>query len=151
MNSERYCAEQIRLHEGETFLAVASKAGVRFDPKFQESRAQGAAIRLPDLFSVTSEARYRIREVKFKLEDRLVRKALTQLEVGAKQLLERDPRIQIDRLEIVVPLRGRKLQSDEAIFLGRSVGPNRHILTLDEREAFLACAPECQVTVLVIY
>lgn len=150
MNTERYCAEQIRLKENETFLAVAGKAGARFDPNFSQLRAEGAALRLPDLFSVTSASRYRVREVKFKLEDRLVRKALTQLEVGARQVLDRIPESIIDRLEIVVPLRGRELQENEKKFLGKGLDANRYSLLLDGAEiAVSVLGQRCEITVLV--
>lgn len=148
--SEHYCAEQIRAWEGETFLAVAEAAGMRLDPQFLLSRQRGKALRLADLFSVVrvnGVSRFRIREVKFKLEDRLVRKALTQLEIGARQLLAKDPTREIDRLEIVIPLQGRELKEGERHFLGKALSSNRWLLSFEDQSPHIVT---CPVTVLAL-
>lgn len=154
MNLERYCAEQIRLREAETFLAVSHTAGARFDPRFNQSRSQGQALRLPDLFSVVAKngrPHFRIREVKFKLEQRLVVKALTQLEMGVNQLLSQNSENDIDRLEIVVPLRGRELKQEEKSFFGEPLEPNRYALVVDHKNARITHGDRSyEVTVLVI-
>ncbi len=110
MNAEALCAQQIAFLEGERFVCVAErKDGGKF----------------PDLVSQTPEGAYRLREVKYKLEARLVRKALAQLEAGF------DEYPGIDRLELVIPLQGRKLKEPEKAFLGAPICERRHELILE--------------------
>lgn len=118
MKAEAYCALQLEFRESEQFLAVA------------EERTEE---RTPDLVSVHREGErlfFRIREVKFKLEDRLVRKALTQLESGVRQLGQ-FPSPEIDRLELVIALQGRKLKEPERGFLGLPLSDSRYELLLN--------------------
>jgi hypothetical protein len=134
MKAEAYCALQLRFRESEHFLAVAEERG---------------AEKAPDLVSVRREGDrilFRIREVKFKLEDRLVRKALSQLESGVRQLGEY-PSPEIDRLELVIALQGRKLKEPEKGFLGRPLSDSRYELLLDGRPCEVASRP---VSVLLL-
>lgn len=133
MYSENNCAASIRLVEGEEFLAVARRVYSFFDAEDQID-----ARKLPDLISVKREGDktyYRIREIKFKLEERLIVKAINQLKMGAECLLKKDPNAQIDRLELVIALEGRKLKEDEEKFIGNALGGMRYQLVIDDKTA----------------
>lgn len=154
MNQEKYCARHIGVIEGETFLAIASNVGRNLHPEFTSERKQGRALRLPDLLSVKREGLgsvFRLREVKFKLHEALVRKALGQLQVGVEQLQQREKDPVIDRLEIVVPLQNRTLSDAERRFLGEPLGGSRFQLMLSGGPVTLHAGNLAQaVTVLVI-
>ena len=126
MSHESYCADRLRSLEGEEFLAVGDDAlARRLNPRFEEDRRHGRAERLPDLLSIKDGA-YRLREVKFRLEEKLVAKAVSQLRRGAELLGE-----PVDRLEIVVPLYGRALKPAEQALLGARVESERFRLAMD--------------------
>ena len=72
-----------------------------------------------------------MREVKFKLEDRLIRKALKQLKSGLELLVNSVPSAEVDRLEIVLPLKERHLKKPELSFLGAQLCFNRYELKYD--------------------
>ena len=138
MNHEAYSALQLKLLEAEQFLAIGDEAVARaLNPTYVDDVRAGRAESLPDLLSLKSmdgSRRLRLREVKFKLEERLVVKAVTQLESGLRLLRQNRsglaPALEIDRTEIVVVLRDRKLKSQEKPFLGEPLGPNRFELRL---------------------
>ena len=92
MTHETYCADKLRLFEEEQFIAIGDESVARIlNPTYEEDLRNGRAERLPDLLSTKregSETFFRLREVKFKLEDRLVRKALTQLVSGIKDFAD---------------------------------------------------------------
>lgn len=133
---EKYCAFRLEAIEGECFVAVGDVPLSRLlNARYVEDRAQGTLPSLPDLLSIKdehSEARYRLREVKFKLERRLVEKALRQLRRGLEAVYQRFPATKVDRVELVVALQGRALKTAEFAFLGASLGPDRFELMLDE-------------------
>jgi hypothetical protein len=104
------------------------------NPNYSSDRLAGRALKLPDLLSVFQDQNrqvFRLREVKYKLEERLILKALRQLESGSRQmnLIFNQPRI--DRLEIAVPLRDRRLKKEEIKFLGSALTANRFELELE--------------------
>lgn len=152
MTHETYCADKLRLFEGEQFIAIGDESVARIlNPTYKEDLRNGRAERLPDLLSTKREGCetvFRLREVKFKLEDRLVHKALTQLASGIERLHRSMGTLHIDRVEIVVALQGRALKPPEKKFLGEELGPNRFRL-----EPFsyppLGAMP-CPVTVLLL-
>lgn len=126
MRAEGYCATRIQFLEGERFLEVAKqKPGRKF----------------PDLVSKTPEGKYRLREVKFKLEERLVRKALAQLEAAATDYAK------LDRLELVIALEGRRLKPPELPFVGEPLANFRYVLLLDGRPCSISGIP---VTLLLL-
>ena len=123
MKQESYCAKQLILLEGEQILAVGEGVNRRLNPT-------NLSLKLPDVLSTKREGEksyYRLREVKFKLQPMLVRKAVEQLRIGAEQLRAQN----LDRLEIAVPLKNRKLKDNEKEFLGKALGGNRFQLKLD--------------------
>jgi hypothetical protein len=131
MTHEAYCAAQLKFREAEHFLAVGDEA-------FGGAMGLAEPARFPDLLSVKSvngRPLYRLREVKFKLEDRLIRKAITQLESGLRLLPVRE----VDRVEIAVALRQRSLKPAEAAFLGEPLGENRYELRLDGESCRAVC------------
>ena len=138
------------MFEAEQFIAVGDERVARIlNPAYEEELRNGKAKRLPDLLSVKwdgSETRFRLREVKFKLEERLVRKALTQLASGIDKLRESLVSPTIDRVEIVVALQGRALKPPEKKFLGEALAPNRFRLQFDEETPPIAYP----VTVLLL-
>lgn len=143
-NHERYCARQLALQEAEEFLAVGDAVYKVLNPDHEADRAAGRANRLPDLLSVRYTAdgpRFRLREVKFKLDRTLVEKAVGQLSSGLAHWQQVAPERRVDRVEIVVPTRGRPLKAPEEIFLGRDLGRGRRALQLDGREIVLAGLP----------
>jgi hypothetical protein len=129
MTPEAYCAELLRLREREEFLAVGEQVALTLNPRYHEDRRAGRAESLPDLLSRGRDARLSLREVKYKLEEKTIRKAASQLATGAALL---PPAQEIDRLEIVVPLRDRKLKDHEQRFLGEAID-GRYALQLDGR------------------
>jgi len=137
---EDYCAQMIRVTEGESFLSVGDEELVHYlNPNYSLDRLAGRALKLPDLLSVYREQNrqvFRLREVKYKLEERLILKALKQLESGSRQmqLIFNQPRI--DRIEIAIPLRDRRLKKEETQFLGTALTANRFDLNLDVRSSF---------------
>jgi hypothetical protein len=126
MKAEAYCASQLQFLESERFLSVG------------EQRPEG---RYPDLVSQFGSC-YRIREVKFKLEARLVRKALSQLEAGLRAVEG-----EVDRLELVIALQGRRLKDPEKVFLGSPLSDRRYELLLDGTACRIANHP---VSVLLL-
>lgn len=152
MGLETHCAELLRLLEGEEILAVGEDVARKLNPSYERERRAGAAKKLPDLWSTKrAEGVYRLREVKFKLHDALVRKALKQLRSGARQLRRHVPRASIDRIEIVVPRGARGLKPPEREFLGRALGVSRYRLRLDGAAVSLRFAGKrVPVTVLVV-
>lgn len=118
MKAEAYCASQLKVLEAEHFLAVAEQTPGRKAPDLLSYRRDGNCLS------------FRIREVKFKLEARLIEKALAQLESGLEQIGEY-PAPAIDRLELVVALQGRKIKAPEKCFLGTQLGENRFELLLN--------------------
>ncbi len=117
MKAEAYCATQLKVLEAEHFIAVAEEKPGRKAPDLLSYRRDGNCLS------------FRIREVKFKLEERLVKKALAQLESGLEQMGEY-PAPSIDRLELVVALQGRKIKTPEKCFLGAALSENRFELLL---------------------
>ena len=55
-------------------------------------------------------------------------KAVRQLQIGAKELRNVLGAIEIDRLEIVIPLLERELKPEELPFLGETLDANRYLL-----------------------
>ena len=155
MTHEAYCAQWLRLRENEVFVSIGDAELERFlNPSFERDRKLGATMGLPDLLSKyqrEQETFFRIREVKFKLEQRLVVKALTQLKSGIRQLNLVLDAPQIDRVEIVVPLHGRKIKKNELAFLGEEISPGR--FELNWKNGFADWELEfsfCPVTILAI-
>lgn len=132
MTSEAYCAQRIKLIEGEVFLSIGDEELDRFlNPHYLTDKKLGTTMGLPDLLStrkVNDRLSFRLREVKFKLEHRLVIKALKQLNAGIRQLNLLFDSPEIDRVEIVVPLKGRNLKKNELGFLGDPISPVRFSL-----------------------
>lgn len=132
MTPESYCAQTIKFIEGEVFLSVGDEQVDRFlNPHYLLDKKLGTTMGLPDLLSTSktkTQVSFRLREVKFKLEQRLVMKALKQLNTGIRQLNLLFGSPIIDRVEIVVPLRGRNLKKDEFKFLGEPISPIRFFL-----------------------
>lgn len=135
MNYESYCARMIKITEGENFLSVGDEKLERYIQLKSGIRENGVQkLSLPDLLSQTQMGQvtfFRLREVKFKLEERLVLKAIRQLQVGVRELKKLFEVVAIDRLEIVIPLLERKLKADESCFLGSALDANRYLLKLD--------------------
>lgn len=134
-NLEKHCATWIRLTEGEQFLGVGdARLGPRLNEGFADDRARGKTVSLPDLVSIRSvgpQTVFRVREVKFKLELRLVQKAMRQLREGLDWVNHRFDSPGIDRVELVIALSGRTLKPEEQLFLGKGCGLNRHELLID--------------------
>lgn len=132
MTSEAYCAQIIKLTEGEVFLSVGDEEVDRFlNPHYLSDKKLGTTMGLPDLLSTSEtneQVSFRLREVKFKLEHRLVEKALKQLNTGIRQLNLLFDSPKIDRVEIVVPLKGRSLKKEEFNFLAEQISPVRFFL-----------------------
>ncbi len=139
MNPEAYCADILRVTEGEVFLSVGDKQLAQYlNPSYKTDICLGKGLSLPDLFSSTSignRTLFRLREVKFKLEERLVTKALEQLKSGLRQMQYLIPEAIVDRIEIVLPLKGRGLKKEEHKFLGTALNINRFILIGEDKEA----------------
>lgn len=154
MTHETYCADQLRLIEKEQFIAIGDEHVARtLNPAYDVDLRNGRAERLPDLLSIKregGETLFRLREVKFKLEDRLVRKALTQLASGIERLRQSMTSPIIDRVEIVVALQGRALKVPEREFLGEALASNRYRLKLGEPLPLRVERLSCPVTVLLL-
>lgn len=155
MTHEAYCADILRLTENESFISVGdSQLGPLLNPKYEADTLAGKTLSLPDLLSVNkqnSKVYYRLREVKYKLEDRLVHKAIEQLKSGLLQTRELFPGCEFDRLEIVVPLRQRKLKIDEVRFLGSPISNSRFFLKLQNEEpVFLDSSNSSPITILLL-
>lgn len=154
VSHESYCADCLAASEREEFLAVGERVGPRLNPRYVSDRSEGKAESLPDLLSVKREgdhSRYRLREVKFKLDEAIVDKAVAQLASGARSLVALVPGAAIDRLEIAVPLRDRTLKAQEREFLGKAVAPGRYRLRRRGRAASLvAKGTRYPVTVVVL-
>jgi hypothetical protein len=129
---EKYCAHLLGLWEAERFLAVGDERLSRcLNPSHLEGRRAGRSDSLPDLLSVKTEetgSLFRLREVKYKLEERLVAKALRQLESGIRCVQKAFGQPMIDRVEVVIVLRERKLKQIEREFLGERIAPYRYHL-----------------------
>lgn len=140
MNHEVYCAQILKVTEGEAFVSIGDQQLARhLNPSYQSDLLAGRSLSLPDLFSQRDCGTYvafRLREVKFKLEERLVLKALEQLRSGIKQLKRAFQYSEIDRVEIVIPLRGRPLKKEELFFLGAPLDFNRYSLCFQSQEQF---------------
>lgn len=136
MTDENYCAERLRLLEGEYFIGVGdARVAAVLNPRHREDRREGKGEPLPDLLSVKKadgKTLFRLREVKFRLEERLVAKAIRQLQSGAAHLRSKSRAPEIDRLEIVIPLRGRKLKPGELGFIGEQISLSRFELRFPE-------------------
>jgi len=133
--NEKYCAERLRLSEGEQFFAVGDSQLNQFlNPHYAEDTECGHTESLPDLLSFkTVEAKmcFRVREVKFKLEDRLVAKAMRQLRSGLEWIHRKFEAPAVDRVEVVIALKDRRLKPDERNFLGPELAPDRYELRVD--------------------
>ncbi len=136
MNSEAYCAQVIQLTEGENFLSVGdNQVASLLNPHYAAELKLGRGLSLPDLLSQTQTETgpvFRLREVKFKLEKRLILKAIRQLKTGVELLKKGIVEAKIDRLEIVIPLQGRALKKWELPFLGMALDSNRYCLKMEE-------------------
>jgi len=136
-NREKYCATQLRLIESEQFVAVGdARLGRLLNDRYAQDLAEGRMLSLPDLLSLRfeptkGETFFRLREVKFKLEIRLVEKALQQLQSGLEWVSRRFDAPAIDRVELVVALNGRALKPTERPFLGAALGPERYQLVIN--------------------
>lgn len=141
MTHESYCAAILEFQESERFMAVGDEALARLlNPRRDRDLAEGKEPSLPDLLSVKEvdgKVVFRLREMKFKLEKRLIAKALSQLESGLRKLREAFPGAIVDRVELAVALRQRDFKEPEKKFLGESVGPNRFVLKMDDAVCFL--------------
>lgn len=150
MTPEAYCAQLLSSFEGEQFLAVGEEVAKKLNPNYEVDRRKGAGARLPDLLSAKA-ATYRLREVKFKLEEALIRKALEQLKSGVRHLQDTIEGSVVDRLEIVIPLRERKMKPDEKMFLGKDLGSSRFRLRLKGEPVSVRIKGErYPITVLVL-
>jgi hypothetical protein len=138
MNHEAYCAQILKVTEGESFISIGDKQlAKQLNPSYYSDLMEGRALSLPDLFSQRDfgiYAVFRLREVKFKLEERLVIKALEQLQSGIKQINRFLESSRIDRVEIVVPLKGRSLKKSELLFVGTPLDSNRYCLHFNGQE-----------------
>ncbi len=145
-SSEKYCAERLRLSEGEQFFAVGDGHLSRF--------LSVEAVSLPDLLSfkkVESSTYFRIREVKYKLEERLVTKAVTQLRSGLRWVNQKFDCPSVDRLELVVALKQRELKAAERRFLGAELGCDRYELHLAGRKQIVTDGERVhEVSVLLV-
>lgn len=122
--NEKYCAERLRLSEGEQFFAIG-------DSQLNKFLACAESPSLPDLLSfrkVDEKMCFRLREVKFKLEDRLVTKAVRQLRSGLEWIHRKFDSPSVDRVELVIALKQRSLKKNERRFLGTELGPDRYEL-----------------------
>lgn len=138
MTDEAYCANQLRLLESEHFIAIGdANVAQTLNPAYFDDLRLGKAQPLPDLLSVkTAHNRnfFRIREVKYKLEDRLIKKALRQLASGLEWLSNATELPIVDRIEIVLPLRDRRIKAAELKFLGTPLNENRFELDYPEND-----------------
>jgi hypothetical protein len=155
MNHEVYCAQILRVTEGESFVSVGDKQLARhLNPSYHSDILAGRAMSLPDLLSQRDCGTYvafRLREVKFKLEERLVVKALEQLRSGIKQIKQAFKSSEIDRVEIVVPLKGRPLKKQELLFVGAPLDSNRYFLHFNGQEnVFIEEQGRYPVTILLL-
>jgi hypothetical protein len=132
MNVEESCAQHLRIREAEEFLAVGERVAHVLNVNYERDREAGRTRSLPDLLS-TVGGFFRLREVKFKLDEKNVRKAVAQLRSGARYFGRRRPESSLDRLEIVVPLGARRLKAPETEFLGPVLAGDRFRLVLDGR------------------
>ncbi len=152
---EKYCAERLRLREGEQFFAVGDASLNQFlNPAYEEDLDLGRTVSLPDLLSfksVNAQMCFRIREVKYKLEERLVAKAVNQLRSGLEFIHRKFDSPVVDRVEIVIPLNGRRLKKDELPFLGPELEPSRHELRIaGQSQVLTAHTKRYSVTLLLI-
>lgn len=150
MYSESNCADSIRITEGEEFLAIADHVYPYLNPEYYTERKEGLSQKLPDLLSVKREgdkSYYRLREIKFKLEERLILKAKEQLQRGLEYLLLKDPTAEVDRMELVIALGSRKLKEAEKKFIGHSLGGMRYQLLLNSNPVFIE---HIEVTLLFV-
>jgi len=135
---ESYCAEILSVTERESFLSIGDGQVAEYlNPTYHSDIRIGKALSLPDLLStsvVRDKLCYRLREVKYKLEERLVLKAVAQLRTGCSQVRRLFPDSFVDRLEIVIPLKNRNLKKDELNFLGSPLNSNRFLLKIRESE-----------------
>lgn len=132
MVPEVYCARLLGAIEGEEFIAVGDAVAEKLNPNYERDLRLGRAVPLPDLLSTCRSgdvSTYRLREVKFKLHEKTIGRALEQLRSGVRHLRRGVSECPVDRLEIVVPLRGRRLKSAERLFLGKPLGPGRFRLS----------------------
>lgn len=155
MTYESYCAEILSVTERETFISIGDGQVAQYlNPTYHADARVGKALSLPDLLStsrVQDKLCYRLREVKYKLEERLVLKAVDQLRTGCSQVRNLYPDSVVDRLEIVIPLKDRKLKRGEFHFLGSSLDSNRFLLKTRDREVVhLDESNEVPITVLIL-
>lgn len=155
MNYEAYCADILKVTEGEMFISVGDeKLAPLLNPTFQADTQAGKALSLPDLLSTRSQdgkVTYRLREVKYKLEERLVEKALQQLQSGVLHMERLFSQCLLDRLEIVIPLHGRRLKKEECKFLGLPLATNRfHLRKGQDEPVYLDLRFSTPVTVLLL-
>lgn len=152
---EKTCAHRLAVLEGEEFFAVGDlPLGQLLDDHFDENLRRGLMVPMPDLLSVKVDGNrrvYRLREVKFRLERRLVERAVRQLQSGLDALRRRFPDAVIDRLELVIALDGRTLKPWERDFLGTALGHDRYELLLDgERKQLTQGQDGPVVSVLIL-